>query len=76
MDPRNGEILAMVSSPSYDDNVIGDPSRDEELNKLLNDDTNMPMFRARSRASTRPARCSSSSSARRRSRSMWRRRTP
>jgi penicillin-binding protein 2 len=44
MDPRNGEILAMVSSPTYDNNVIGDPSREEELNKLLNDDTNMPMY--------------------------------
>jgi penicillin-binding protein 2 len=44
MDPRNGEVLAMVSTPTYDNNVIGDPSREEELNKLLADQTNMPMY--------------------------------
>ncbi len=44
MDPRNGEILAMVSTPTFDSNVIGDPAREEELQKLLNDGTNTPMF--------------------------------
>jgi penicillin-binding protein 2 len=44
MDPRSGEILAMVSTPSYDANIIGDPSRDEELNQLLNDQEKTPMF--------------------------------
>src|SRR5205809_4840865 len=44
MDPRTGEILAMVSTPSYDANIIGDPSRDEELNQLLNDQEKTPMF--------------------------------
>jgi penicillin-binding protein 2 len=44
MDPRTGEILAMVSTPTYDNNVIGDPSREEELNKLLGDQQNMPMY--------------------------------
>jgi penicillin-binding protein 2 len=44
MDPRNGEILAMVSTPSYDANIIGDPSRDEELRQLLNDREKTPMF--------------------------------
>lgn len=44
MDPRNGEILAMVSTPSFDANIIGDPSRDEELNQLLNDQEKTPMF--------------------------------
>jgi penicillin-binding protein 2 len=44
MDPRNGEILAMVSTPSFDANIIGNPSRDDELNQLLNDKEKMPMF--------------------------------
>jgi penicillin-binding protein 2 len=44
MDPRNGEILAMVSTPSFDANIIGDPSRDDELQRLLNDTANTPMF--------------------------------
>ena len=44
MDPRNGEILAMVSTPSFDANIIGDPSREDELNQLLNDKEKTPMF--------------------------------
>jgi penicillin-binding protein 2 len=44
MDPRNGEILAMVSTPSFDANIIGDPSRDDELRQLLNDKEKTPMF--------------------------------
>src|SRR5258708_15004056 len=44
MDPRNGEILAMASTPSYDANIIGNPSRDDELKQLLNDQQNTPMF--------------------------------
>jgi penicillin-binding protein 2 len=44
MDPRNGEILAMVSTPSFDANVISDPSREDELQQLLNDNENRPMF--------------------------------
>ena len=44
MDPRSGEILAMVSNPSFDANIIGDPSRDDELHQLLNDTQNTPMF--------------------------------
>jgi penicillin-binding protein 2 len=44
MDPRNGEILALVSTPTFDANVIGDPTRDDELQQLLNDQTNSPMF--------------------------------
>src|SRR5207237_8518562 len=43
-DPRNGEILAMVSTPSFDANIIGDPSRDDELRQLLNDKEKTPMF--------------------------------
>jgi penicillin-binding protein 2 len=44
MDPRNGEVLAMVSTPSFDANIIGDPSREDELNSLLTDKTGTPMF--------------------------------
>jgi penicillin-binding protein 2 len=44
MDPRNGEILAMASTPSFDANVIGDPSREHELSQLLSDKDNTPMF--------------------------------
>jgi penicillin-binding protein 2 len=44
MDPRNGEILAMVSTPTFDANIIGDPSRDDELRDLLNDKDKTPMF--------------------------------
>jgi penicillin-binding protein 2 len=44
MDPRNGEILAMVSTPSFDANIIGDPARDDELQQLLNDKEKTPMF--------------------------------
>jgi penicillin-binding protein 2 len=44
MDPRNGEILAMASTPSFDANIIGDPTRDEELKQLLNDRDKTPMF--------------------------------
>ncbi len=44
MDPRNGEILAMVSTPTFDNNIIGDPSREDELQALFNDRVNLPMF--------------------------------
>jgi penicillin-binding protein 2 len=44
MDPRNGEVLAMASNPSFDANIIGDPSRDTELQELLSDTTNTPML--------------------------------
>ncbi len=44
MDPRNGEILALVSTPSFDNNVIGDPSREDELLALFNDKERLPMF--------------------------------
>ncbi|MBV9171761.1 MAG: penicillin-binding protein 2, partial [Chloroflexi bacterium] len=44
MDPRSGEILAMASTPSFDANVIGNPAREAELNQLLNDKDNTPMF--------------------------------
>jgi len=36
-DARNGEILALVSLPSYDNNVFTDDSREDELTSLLKD---------------------------------------
>ncbi|MFN8633605.1 MAG: penicillin-binding protein 2 [Chloroflexota bacterium] len=36
-DAKTGEILALVSLPTYDDNVFGDDSREEELASLLKD---------------------------------------
>lgn len=35
LDPRTGEVLAMVSLPDYDNNVWVDPSRGAELTDLL-----------------------------------------
>ncbi len=43
MDPRNGQILSMVSVPSYDNNVFSDKVRPNELEALLND-PRKPMF--------------------------------
>ncbi|MEA2641363.1 MAG: penicillin-binding protein 2 [Chloroflexota bacterium] len=43
MDPRNGEVLSMVSLPSYDANVFSLPGQDSEINALLSD-TNLPLF--------------------------------
>ena len=37
MNPQNGEILAMVSAPSYDDNAFSGGIRAATLNKLLDD---------------------------------------
>jgi len=36
MDPNNGRILAMVSLPTYDNNIWVDPERSSELQALLN----------------------------------------
>jgi penicillin-binding protein 2 len=36
MDPRNGEILAMVSSPSYDPNTFSKRISESEWNSLIN----------------------------------------
>ena len=43
MNPKTGEVLAMVSFPSYDTNNFITGFTDEEWNKLSND-TNTPMF--------------------------------
>ena len=37
MDPRNGEILGMVSLPAFDNNLFGGPIEPETLEKLLGD---------------------------------------
>ncbi len=37
MDPRNGQILALVSLPSYDNNLFSGRVRPSELDKVLND---------------------------------------
>ncbi|MCL5263676.1 MAG: penicillin-binding protein 2 [Chloroflexi bacterium] len=37
MDPRNGQILAMVSVPSYDNNLFSKGITTEQLSALLND---------------------------------------
>ncbi|MCL5960417.1 MAG: penicillin-binding protein 2 [Chloroflexi bacterium] len=37
MDPRNGQVLAMVSLPSYDNNMFSREISSAELNALLND---------------------------------------
>lgn len=43
MNPRTGEVLALASLPTYDNNVFADDSRDDELAALLKD-TSQPFF--------------------------------
>src|SRR5205085_1951021 len=43
LDPRNGEILAMVSRPSYDPNMFTGRVRAADL-RLLNEDSNHPFL--------------------------------
>jgi penicillin-binding protein 2 len=43
MKPKTGEILALVSQPTYDNNVFTDDSRDDELSSLLKDPS-QPFF--------------------------------
>lgn len=42
MDPRNGEILALVSFPSYDNNIFSD--RNNSLYSLISNDVHQPLF--------------------------------
>lgn len=43
-DPRTGEVLAMASTPSFDQNVFTRrPTDPEELTALLNDGSNLPL---------------------------------
>lgn len=43
MDPRNGKILAMVSLPSYDNNVFADPANKNKITAIFQDPLS-PMF--------------------------------
>ncbi|MCK4994872.1 MAG: penicillin-binding protein 2 [Candidatus Omnitrophica bacterium] len=43
MDPRNGEILALYSSPSYDPNILIDKSKFKAIGMILKD-PNAPLF--------------------------------
>lgn len=43
IDPRNGEVLALVSHPSFDPNVFAKGISQQDYNKLLND-PNHPLF--------------------------------
>lgn len=43
MDPQTGEILSLVSLPSYDSNLFAKGIKQEEYSKLLND-ANRPLF--------------------------------
>jgi penicillin-binding protein 2 len=43
MDPRTGAVLALVSYPSYDDNMFSGGISQENYNKVMND-PNMPFF--------------------------------
>ncbi|MFA6170960.1 MAG: penicillin-binding transpeptidase domain-containing protein [Patescibacteria group bacterium] len=43
MDPRNGEVLTMISLPAYDDNLFARGISADEYKKLL-EDPNRPLF--------------------------------
>jgi penicillin-binding protein 2 len=43
LDPRNGEVLALVSFPSFDANIFVDPARRNERENLLSD-AREPLF--------------------------------
>lgn len=44
LDPRNGQVLALVSLPAYDNNIFANPSAKEERLKILNDTVTRPMI--------------------------------
>ena len=44
MNPKNGEVLAMVSWPSYDDNLFANGISTEEYAKLIDKDSGLPLF--------------------------------
>ncbi len=43
VNPQTGEILAMVSLPTYDDNIFSGGASNQDYQKLLND-KNLPLF--------------------------------
>lgn len=45
-DPRNGEVLAMVNLPTYDNNMFIEGFSDEDYQNLLNDEGKPLIFRA------------------------------
>ncbi len=44
MDPNNGDIFALVSSPSFNPDIFMDPGKRDELNIALNDKYNLPLL--------------------------------
>lgn len=46
MDPKTGGILALVSLPSYDNNLFTQGANQDDLNKVLNDPANPMLNRA------------------------------
>jgi penicillin-binding protein 2 len=44
IDPKSGEILAMVSSPTYNPNLLVGRARSANFNKLYNDSIAKPLF--------------------------------
>jgi len=46
LDPRNGDVLALASSPSFDPNVFVSGSGSDEVNRLLSDDNSPLLDRA------------------------------
>lgn len=54
LDPRNGDVLAMVSNPSYDDNLFVGGISSKEYNGLLND-PNRPLYNRASYSAYPPA---------------------
>lgn len=43
IDPRNGEILALISLPSFDNNIFAGPGRNREKTEILNS-SDKPLF--------------------------------
>ncbi len=43
LDPRNGEVLALMSLPSFDSNVFVTPGKNKEIQSLF-DNTSRPLF--------------------------------
>lgn len=55
IDPKNGEILSLVSSPTVDPHIFTNPSRFKELNKLMKNKDDNPLFDRTTQAKYSPA---------------------